>query len=156
MIKTVYRVATATLFLAATLVTTVKAQTAITPSTALKSYLNNGDQTYRWDLKDTQIIDDVTVYHVLLTSQKWREHIWTHQLSILVPKQRKHDGALLFVTGGSVNKEGRPNWSNKEDESIKGFSRMATQNSAIVAVLKQTPNQPLYNGLTEDALISFT
>ena len=132
------------------------AQKAITPETALESYLNNGDKTYRWDLKDIQIIDDVTVYHLLLTSQKWREHIWTHQLSIMVPKERKYDGALLFITGGSIDKEGQPNWSSKEDQSIKGFSQMATHNSAVVALLKQTPNQPLYNGLTEDALISYT
>lgn len=132
------------------------AQKAITPETALKEYLNNGDKTYRWEVKDTQIIDDVTVYHLLLTSQKWREHIWTHQLSVMVPKERKYDGALLFITGGSINKEGQPNWSSREDQSVKGFSLMAKHNSAIVAILKQTPNQPLYNGLTEDALISYT
>ena len=134
----------------------VRAQQTITPETALKSYLNNGDKTYRWEINDTQIIDDVMVYHVLLTSQKWREHVWTHQLSVMVPKERKYDGALLFITGGSVNKEGQPNWSSKEDQSLKGFSLMAKHNSAIVAILKQTPNQPLYNGLTEDALISYT
>lgn len=145
-----------TLFLSVSLLISAQVQTGITPVTALKSYLNNGDKTYKWELKDTQIIDDVTVYQVLLTSQKWREHIWTHQLSILVPKERKYDGALLFITGGSINKEGQPNWSSNEDQSIKGFSQMATHNNAVVAVLKQTPNQPLYNGLTEDALISFT
>src|SRR5690606_13768149 len=87
----------------------VRAQQTITPETALRSYLNNGDKTYRWEIKDTQIIDDVMVYHVLLTSQKWREHVWAHQLSVMVPKERKYDGALLFITGGSVNKEGQPN-----------------------------------------------
>lgn len=132
------------------------AQKPITPETALKSYLNSSDKTYRWEIKDTQIIDDVMVYNVLLTSQKWREHIWTHQLSIMVPKERKYDGALLFITGGSINKEGQPNWSSKEDQTIKGFSLMAKTNNAVVALLKQTPNQPLYNGLTEDALISYT
>lgn len=156
MITAFFRVAAATLFLSFFIFITAEGQTSITPATALKSYLNNGDKTYRWELKDTQIIDDVTVYHVLLTSQKWREHTWTHQLSILVPKERKYDGALLFITGGSINTEGQPNWSSKEDQSIKGFSQMATHNSALIAVLKQTPNQPLYNGLTEDALISFT
>ena len=138
------------------LYSTAQAQTAITPATALDRYLNNGDQSFQWKIRDSFRIADVTVYGLLLTSQKWREHTWTHQLSILVPKEIKYDGALLFITGGSINKEGLPNWSGKEDGLIKSFSEMAQKNSAVVAVLRQTPNQPLYNNLTEDALISFT
>lgn len=138
-----------------------QAQTAvlpsvITPKNALAQYLNNGDKTFKWEVKDSYNLDDVTVYSVLLTSQKWREYTWTHQLSVIVPKENKHDGALLFITGGSINKEGLPNWSDKGDALVKSFSAIAKENSAIVAVLKQTPNQPLYNNLTEDALISYT
>lgn len=134
----------------------VQAQTVITPETALSHYLAQADSAYRWEIKDTYIQDDVTVYSVLLTSQKWREHTWTHQLNIMVPRENNYDGALLFITGGSVNKQGLPNWSGQKDELTKGFCAIAKQNSAIVALLKQTPNQPLYNNLTEDALISFT
>lgn len=134
----------------------VQSQTAVTPATALDHYLNNADSTYRWELKDTYVVDEVTVYSVLLTSQKWREHTWTHQLNIAVPKETKYDGALLFITGGSINKEGQPNWSGSNDELTRGFCVIAKQNKAVVAVLKQTPNQPLYGNLTEDALISYT
>ena len=137
------------------IVSATQAQTAITPATALHHYLNNGDYSFRWEIKESYPIGDVMVYGVLLTSQKWREHTWTHQLSIMIPKQLTYDGALLFITGGS-NKDGHPNWSGKEDELTKPFSAIAQKNSAVVAVLKQTPNQPLYNNLTEDALISFT
>lgn len=128
----------------------------VTPGTALKSYLNNGDKTYHWEVKQSYILDDVTVYTLLLTSQKWREHTWTHQLTIMVPKENKFDGALLFISGGSINKEGMPNWNSKDDGVIKTFTLIAKRNNAITAILKQTPNQPLYNGLTEDALISYT
>lgn len=126
-----------------------------TPQTALKDYLNNGDNTFKWELKDSYDIGDVKAYAVLLTSQKWREHTWTHQLTILVPKENKYDGALLFITGGSV-KDGQPNWNGRDDKFNKSISAIAQQNKAIVAVLRQTPNQPLYDDLTEDALISFT
>jgi len=127
----------------------------ITPSTALDSYLHNGDQTFKWEIKDTYTYGDITAYEVLLTSQKWREFTWKHQLSVLVPKEIKHDGALLFITGGSV-KEGEPNWNKREDMFNRAMSTLATKNNAIVAVLRQTPNQPLFGDLKEDALISYT
>jgi PhoPQ-activated pathogenicity-related protein len=91
----------------------------------------------------------------VLTSQHWREHTWKHQLSIFVPGEIKYDGALLHVDGGSLSKEGEPNWSGKSP-AAEGYAEVARQNKAVVAILKQTPNQPLYNNLTEDALISFT
>ncbi|GAB4034815.1 PhoPQ-activated pathogenicity-related family protein [Spirosoma jeollabukense] len=127
----------------------------ITPSTALDSYLHNGDQTFKWEVKDTYSYGDITAYEVLLTSQKWREYTWKHQLTVLVPKDVKYEGALLFITGGSV-KDGEPNWNKREDGFNRAISTVATKNNAIVAVLRQTPNQPLYDNLTEDALISYT
>jgi len=138
------------------LISGTQAQTAITPATALNHYLNNGDKLFAWKVKESYYIGDVICYSIELTSQKWREYTWVHQLNVLVPKQIKYNEALLFITGGSINKEGHPNWSGKGDGLTESFSEVARQNSAIVAVLKQTPNQPLYDSLTEDALISFT
>ncbi|QIP17097.1 PhoPQ-activated pathogenicity-like protein PqaA type [Spirosoma aureum] len=127
----------------------------ITPSTALDSYLNNGDKAFKWEVKDTYSYGDITAYEVLLTSQKWREYTWKHQLTVLVPKEVKYDGALLFITGGSI-KDGEPRWNGREDTFNRAMSMAATKNNAIVAVLRQTPNQPLYDDLKEDALISYT
>ena len=126
-----------------------------TPSTALESYLKNGDSSFTWAVKDTYSYGDITAYEVLLTSQKWREYTWKHQLTILVPKKIKHDGALLFITGGSL-KDGEPNWNGRGELFNRAMSTLATTNNAIVAVLRQIPNQPLYGDLTEDALISYT
>lgn len=131
------------------------AQKALTPETALEGYINNGDQTYRWELKESYSFDDVKAYNLLLTSQQWHEFIWTHQLTILVPTQNVYDGALLFITGGS-NKKGLPNWKGQDDSFVKELGKMAVKNKGIVALLRQTPNQPLYGNLTEDALISYT
>ncbi|GAB3168694.1 PhoPQ-activated pathogenicity-related family protein [Telluribacter humicola] len=134
--------------------TWIAAQTKVTPQTALKSYLNNGDKTFTWELKDTFTLNDVTGYNLLLSSQKWRGHTWRHQLTLLVPKDMNQDGALLFISGGS-NKNEQPNWSSN-DKLWPALSKVASENKAIVALLKQTPNQPLYGDLTEDALISYT
>lgn len=132
----------------------LKAQQTITPETALKSYINNGDNTFTWELKDSFPLGDVTGYNLLLTSQKWRGITWRHQLTVLVPKENLHDGAMLFITGGS-NKDEQPNWSAK-DKLWPSLAGIASKNKAIVALLKQAPNQPLYGKLTEDALISYT
>jgi PhoPQ-activated pathogenicity-related protein len=132
------------------------AQKKITPENALESYLNNGDKTFKWELKDSFKRDDLTFYNVLVTSQKWREFTWTHQLTIIVPKDNQHDDALLFITGGS-NTDGLPNWNGKKDEKMyASLGDVANTNHAIVALLKQTPNQPFFGDLTEDALISYT
>ncbi len=128
----------------------------ITPETALASYLNNGDKSFKWELKETFKEEDLTFYNILLTSQKWREFTWTHQLTVIVPKDNQHDDALLFITGGS-NKNELPNWNSKKDDKMYGsLGAVATTNHAIVALLKQTPNQPFFGDLTEDALISYT
>lgn len=134
---------------------TLFAQDNITPATALQSYLHNGDNSFKWEVKDTYDIGDVKAYALLLTSQTWRGIVWTHQLTILVPKENKYDGALLFITGGSV-KDGLPNWNGRDDKFNNSMAGIATTNNAIVAVIRQVPNQPLFDGLTEDALISFT
>lgn len=131
------------------------AQSTLTPETALQGYINNDDKTFKWELKESFTVGDVKAYSVLLTSQQWHEYVWTHQLTILVPAENKFDGALLFITGGS-NKKGLPNWSKQDDKFLQALSDVAKKNKGIVALLRQTPNQPLYRDLTEDALISYT
>ncbi len=133
----------------------VLAQNVITPSTALQSYLNNGDAAFNWEVKDTYDIGNTKAYVLLLTSQKWKDIVWKHQLTVIVPGEIKYDGALLFITGGSI-KNGMPNWAGKDDKVHAGMAKIADKNKTIVAVIRQTPNQPLFDDLTEDALISFT
>ena len=128
----------------------------VTPETALQRYLENGDNTAQWKLKESYGIDNnITAYDLILTSQTWREHVWKHQLTILFPEKVDHDGALLFITGGSI-KSGEPNFSGHDDELTQSLGIIAAKNNAIVSIIRQTPNQPLYDDLTEDELISFT
>ena len=126
-----------------------------TPENALSTYLNNGDTTYHWEIQNSYDILDVKAYDLLLTSQQWREYTWKHQLTILIPSDIQHSGALLWITGGSL-RDGLPRWTSQTDEEIWTFGIAAESNHAVVAVLRQTPNQPLYDDLGEDALISYT
>ncbi|TDB61771.1 PhoPQ-activated pathogenicity-related family protein [Arundinibacter roseus] len=131
------------------------AQQSVTPATALQAYLSNGDESFQWQVRDSFQIDNVKGYNLLVTSQKWRQYMWRHQLIVLVPAEVAHEGALLFITGGS-NKDEQPNWKKNDDGLIKPLAQIATQNKAITTILRQTPNQPLYGDLTEDQLISYT
>lgn len=129
-------------------------QPKITPEKALKSYISNGDPTFSWELKDSTSLGSSKAYQLVLTSQKWRGITWRHQLTVVVPTTVQYDGAMLFITGGS-NKDEQPNWS-KEDKMWPILAAVASKNKAIVALIKQVPNQPLYDGKTEDELISYT
>ena len=127
----------------------------VTPETALQAYLHNGDTSFKWELKETQKGEGLTYYRIEFTSQTWQKIHWTHDLMLLVPDDLKFDESLLFITGGS-NKDEKPNSHNFNDELAVGFSRVCKVNKSIVAILWQVPNQPLYDDLTEDALISRT
>ncbi|PHN06271.1 PhoPQ-activated pathogenicity-related family protein [Flavilitoribacter nigricans] len=126
-----------------------------TAENALSRYLHNDDQTFDWEIKEAYDLGPVKAYVVLLTSQKWREHTWVHQLTVLVPNKVSYDGALLFITGKGL-KNGQPDWRKHDDGLTRTVAAMAQKNEAITTILWQTPNQPLYDGLTEDALISYT
>lgn len=134
-----------------------KEKLQLTPATALEHYLTNDDHTFKWEVKSSYKISNepVTAYDLVLTSQTWRDIVWKHQLTILVPESIKYDGAILFITGGSV-KNGEPNFKDHNDELTTNMAAIARKNNALVSIVRQTPNQPLYDGLVEDQLISFT
>jgi len=127
----------------------------VTPETALQAYLHNSDKSSRWEVQEKQKSEDATLYRILFTSQKWRDTEWNHELVIIVPDVLKFSDALLFITGGSV-KDGKPNTHEFTDDLITSIGHIAVINKAVAAIIWQVPNQPLYNDLTEDALITYT
>ena len=131
------------------------AKKAITPETALQAYLHNGDTSFKWELKEQQKGEGMTYYRIEFTSQTWQKIHWTHDLMLMVPDELNYDRALLFITGGS-NKNEKPNSHNFKDDLPVEFAKMCTVNKTLIAVIWQVPNQPLYDNLTEDALISYT
>lgn len=129
----------------------------VAPENALYHYLAAADDSYSWELKEIIKEGPVVAYDVLLTSQTWHDHVWKHQLTVIVPKKVKHKTALLFIDGGSINDEGEPNWRDpRKNDVALVLASIAMENKAIVAVVKQVPMQPLYGGKREDALISMT
>lgn len=133
-----------------------KQEIPVTPATALQRYLDNGDDQFAWEeVSAYKTADSVRAFDLKMTSQQWRQFTWTHQLTVLVPSKVEHDVSLLFITGGSV-KDGQPNYKSHDDDLTRQLGRIAEKNKAIVAIVRQTPNQPLYDSLVEDQLISYT
>ncbi len=128
-----------------------------TAENALQHYLDNGDKTFKWEKTGSFDFTDGAGkgYDLLLTSQTWREFTWKHQLTILVPEVTNHDGALLFITGGGLE-NGEPKMKGADDDLVRNLSIVAAKNRAIVCIVRQVPNQPLFEGRTEDELISLT
>lgn len=136
-------------------VTIVLAGKPITPETAMQAYLHNSDKSFKWEIQDQARGEGVTLYRMLFTSQQWRGITWKHEMFIIVPDILKYKDALLFITGGHVDK-GVPSTHEWTESLAKSLSNVAKTNMSIVALIWQVPNQPLYDDLSEDALISFT
>jgi PhoPQ-activated pathogenicity-related protein len=127
----------------------------VTPETALQAYLNNSDNSFKWEVQDKTKAEGISLYRILFTSQQWRGMNWNHEITIMVPDDVKYTDALLFITGGSLN-NGKPNTHEWTEELTVSMSMLAKINKTIVAIVWQIPNQPLFDGLTEDEIISYT
>ena len=116
---------------------------------ALLAYVHEPDTSFAWKRIDQKKIKDATLTHLELISQNWRGHFWSHDLLIVRPTtSRQADIAMLFITDDSFNAS--------DEKEADPFNEVAQLAGAIVAILSKVPNQPLYDGRKEDALIAFT
>lgn len=129
---------------------------AQTSTTALKSYVEKDDTSFVWEVRDSVRVKDCSVYSLFMISQKWQDMLWKHELIVYVPDTINYDGTLLYITGGGLDENRLPKFVGKDNFIEQNLVQMAVRNKASVACLRQVPNQPLYNGLNEDALIAYT
>ncbi len=112
----------------------------------LLDYVNAPDDSYAWSLAEEPThVADGTLSKLNLTSQTWQGITWTHALWLMIPDETDVSTCLLVVTGGDPSAE-----------FVMLGSTIASQAKAPVAVLWNIPNQPLYDGKVEDALIAHT
>lgn len=118
---------------------------AATEAAPLTRYLRAPDASFRWQIDAANDLGPRE--HLLdMVSQTWRGIPWKHRLLIVEPSRRKHsDAALLLITG---NRDLR--------RYIPYLRRMCDQAGAMAAVVNGVPNQPLFDGKKEDALIAHT
>ncbi len=113
---------------------------------ALGDYVGKPDSTYAWKQTEQREVSGFSTTRLELTSQTWRGLAWRHQMLVVRPPQlRNPDIAFLFVTGDS-----------DVSRQFNFLRTMAERGGAIAAIVNKIPNQPLYDGRKEDALIAYT
>src|SRR6266852_8202298 len=113
---------------------------------ALEDYLQQPDTNFAWVKIDEKQSEGFTVAHLQVTSQLWRTNLWTHHVQIARPEKVRNPGiAFLYITGDGNGLS-----------SVEMLKTLAGRAGAIAAVVTRVPNQPLYDGRKEDALIAYT
>jgi PhoPQ-activated pathogenicity-related protein len=109
-------------------------------------YVNEPDDSFAWEVAAQEQMGGAMLTKLKVTSQTWKGIEWTHRVHVMVPEGCADSStALMMITGGSPG--------GKEMLLLASAAQMI---SAPVVVLGDIPNQPLFDGLTEDALISLT
>lgn len=113
-----------------------------------EEYVSSPDSSFKWEKCSQMNIDSAKVYELTFTSQEWEGILWNHHLIVVVPdKLICSEISLLFITGS---------WGENNSEELSYAVKGANLTGGIVSILFDVPNQPLFGGLREDALISYT
>lgn len=140
------------------------AQTARVPATdrsatPLDRYVAAPDPAYSWSTLETRQEGPVTVTVLGMTSQSWltkkevSEPLWRHHLVVIRPAEVTSDTSLLFISGGSNDRDTLP-------KTNAMLAQIAVRTGTVVTELRMVPNQPLTffdDGAArkEDDLIAF-
>jgi PhoPQ-activated pathogenicity-related protein len=112
----------------------------------LDAYLKKPEPAYTWKKNSQKTVAGGTVYDLHLVSQTWQGRDWEHHLQVFYPEKVTHPHfCVLLNTGGN---------GGANDEGM-GMAAAKMAECPFV-VLFNIPNQPLYGGLTEDALVVYT
>jgi len=145
--------------LATALLTWTAGAHATDPQDALAAFLAAPDSSYRWQPLCTAKYRGGEYAELLLTSQAWHGILWRHQLFIIRPDDAPSHprDAALFITGGHWHERYLKSPAVCADNpDARVFEYLATTLHMPLAVLKQVPEEPLFGGKTEDALIAYT
>jgi len=125
----------------------------------LAEYVAKPDASYGWKKIREGNLGPTSYAELILTSQTWRNIVWKHQLFIIKPSTVAADTkqAVLFIAGGNWREElANEKGETKLPREAALLASVAEQLRAPVAILLHVPQQPIFEGQTEDAAISYT
>lgn len=129
------------------------------PMGPLAEYVEAPDASYAWVKRSEGSVLGCKYVELTLTSQTWRGIVWRHQLFVLKPSeinpQSRH--ALLLIGGGNWKDElADPKTELKLPSEAQLLAVAAQQLKTPVAILLHVPQQPIFEGKREDAIIAMT
>jgi PhoPQ-activated pathogenicity-related protein len=113
---------------------------------ALADYVGRPDDSFAWKKVEQREVEGFPAARLEVTSQTWRGQAWRHQVLVVRPAKVRNPDIAFFAIGG-------------DGDVARQFSllrTMAERGGAVAAAINNVPNQPLYDGRKEDALIAFT
>lgn len=125
----------------------------------LSDYVQAPDASFDWKLRQRAALDEAECLELTLTSQTWRGIPWRHQLFLIKPDTLTDSSrVILLISGGSWRPElaEPPPAGQQLPGEVQLLARVARQVGTIAAVLKHVPQQPMFNGMVEDEIISYT
>ncbi|MBL8247609.1 MAG: hypothetical protein JNK95_04480, partial [Candidatus Competibacter sp.] len=131
--------------------------------TALDRYVAKPDSNYAFTHYHTQRGVGYTAYFLEMTSQQWRSAsevdrtLWKHEVALVIPQfgLDSSDTAILLIDGGS-------NGGALMTDVEPAVGAAAAATGAVIAVVRQVPNQPLYfsddagRGRKEDEILAYS
>jgi PhoPQ-activated pathogenicity-related protein len=125
----------------------------------LKAYVQQPDSSFHWVKRREGKLAGGSYIELTLTSQTWHDVAWKHQLFLFKPAEVQDSSRALLLIGGGA-------WRDEFAREAKGeeslpreaslLAAVAAQIRAPVAVLLHVPHQPMFGGMVEDQIISYT
>ena len=112
----------------------------------LADYVQRPEPKFAWKLIRKIEAPDGIIFDLELVSQVWQDIPWQHQLQIYQPKGVAPSATMLLYNTGGKSSVG----------NIFFGMEVARKTKTPVAILYGIPNQPLFDGKREDALIAET
>jgi PhoPQ-activated pathogenicity-related protein len=133
-------------FVLAALVLTGGAKVSAAPADALADYVGHPDASFAWKKLEQRQVEGCLATRLECTSQRWRGHLWTHQLLVVRPPEVRNPEIAYLEIGGD----------GEVDRAFSTLRNIATRAGVIAATINKVPNQPFFDGRREDALIAYT
>lgn len=112
----------------------------------LQAWLNKPEPDGKWELVETTPFPGCDIHRLRLVSQVWQGIPWTHDVVVFAPQGAPPSAQMVLMNeGGEANSRAYP------------YGMMlAMKIKAPLAMILGVPNQPLFGGKREDALIAET
>jgi PhoPQ-activated pathogenicity-related protein len=125
----------------------------------LFEYVARADLSFTYNERFSGRAGDTEYVELTVTSQTWRGIAWKHQLFIVRPSTLDPNathGLLVIAGSGWKDEYSQPATHDTLPKNAALYTSLAERLRTPVAVVLQVPFQPLFDGLTEDWLISLT